>query len=325
MRYVLLSFAVGLCWLVTSAPADVTSDCLVCHAGALAERRPDGSVRSLHVDGQKFFLSQHGGEGCLGCHGELGLGPHDLAAGRLPAIDEQYAPFLQGLSTSRQIALNNCMGCHKEAAVGYMASDHGQARKAGSEIAPLCDSCHGNHYISSLDDLESPVGIDQQDDTCASCHADQKVMAQVQLGTHVVETYDLHFHGRKRLIGDRRVAVCTSCHAPAENAHTILKPGDPQSTVNPANVDQGCGRAGCHPGVGEKFALSFGHEVPSFQVRPIVFLIGKVHYFLMSLVLGVMFIHIFLDITRRRLNYRRAARAALAAQAAREDEAGGHA
>jgi len=307
MRMRLLGLAACLA-LAATARADVSNDCLVCHSNQhLAERRANGEVRSLFVDAKPFFATTHAKDGCLGCHGELGLGPHDLALGKLPAVQPRFAPYVAKLPKSRQMAVAKCMECHEEAFEGYSQSAHGEAVRGGKAGAPLCDDCHGNHAISKTDDLESPVNPDQQLHTCARCHADQQVMAQHNVSTNVVKTFEHHFHGRKRLIGDKRVAVCTSCHAPAKSPHEVRRPEDAKSTVNPVNHVQGCGREGCHPGTSEAFAKGFGHEVPSMALRPLVYLISKFHFFMMSLVLGTMFAHIILDILRRKINKSRAA------------------
>ncbi|MBI5834480.1 MAG: hypothetical protein HZB16_19450 [Armatimonadetes bacterium] len=294
--------------LAATARADVSNDCLVCHSNErLAERDADGKVRSLYVDAQHFFATAHAKKGCLGCHGDLGLGPHDLALGRQPAVKPAFAPYVAKLPKARAVAVANCMGCHEKEFASYQQSVHGEATRAGKRGVPLCDDCHGNHAISMTDDIESPVNPAQQLHTCAKCHADGQVMAQYNVSTNVVKTFEHHFHGRKRLIGDARVAVCTSCHAPAASVHEIRGPKDPKSTVNPANHTEGCGREGCHPGTSEAFAKGFGHEVPSLAVRPLVFLISKIHILMMTLVLGTMFLHILLDIIRRKINASRAA------------------
>ena len=298
----------GLLAVCGAARADVSNDCLVCHSNEkLAERSADGKVRSLYVDAQHFFATAHAKEGCLGCHGDLGLGPHELALGKQPSVKPEYAPYVAKFGKARQVAVSNCMDCHKAEFTAWKASVHGEAARAGKPGVPLCDDCHGNHAISPTDELESPVNPDQQVHTCAKCHESEKVMAQYNVSTNVVKTFEHHFHGRKRLIGDKRVAVCTSCHAPENAVHEIRAPKDAKSTVNPVNHAEGCGRQGCHPGTSEAFAKGFGHEVPSMAVRPLVFLIGKFHYFMMSLVLGTMFLHILLDIIRRKINKSRAA------------------
>src|SRR5215813_5512514 len=54
-------------------------------------------------------------------------------------------------------------------------------------------------------------------------------------------------------LGAQTVANCASCH----DVHNILPSSDPRSTINRANLIKTCGQ--CHPGVGEKFALSKVH------------------------------------------------------------------
>jgi nitrate/TMAO reductase-like tetraheme cytochrome c subunit len=298
-----LALALGLAPLA----ADETAQCLTCHDNAnMALRDAGGKVRSLFVDPPKFYGSVHARKGCLACHGNLGLGPHGDALGKLPPLDARYAPLLRHLPRARQVALANCFGCHPTQLDTYQGSVHAQQVAKGSLDAPLCDDCHGAHAITGKEDPESPINPDKVPATCASCHAQRQVMARYDVSTNVVQTFESHFHARKRMIGDTRAAVCTSCHG----THRILGPKDPKSTVNPANVQATCAQDGCHPGKGAAFAASFKHQVPSTAVEPIVYLVKHVHEFMMVLVLGTMFLHIFLDVLRRKLNEARAAQAA---------------
>ena len=51
----------------------------------------------------------------------------------------------------------------------------------------------------------------------------------------------------------RCVANCASCHG----EHQVLPSSDPRSAIHPDRLSKTCGK--CHPGAGEKFALSPVH------------------------------------------------------------------
>jgi hypothetical protein len=298
-RLAALVLLAGAAALAGAARADESSDCLVCHsAQRLAERGPGGQARSLFVDPASYYGSAHGKQNCSACHGALGVGPHGAAEAGAPAVPQPYAAFLVGRPAARQVAVANCMKCHPKEFQQYQASIHAAACAGGDTAAPLCDDCHGQHAIRGSEDLESSVSTAQVPSTCARCHADAEVMARRDIKTNVVQTFESHFHARKRELGDTRAAVCTSCHG----VHEIRAPEDPASSVNPANAAHTCGQPGCHPGASPEFAASFSHRVPTMHVEPLVYLLTHVHHYMLYLVLSVMFIHIILDMLRRRLN-----------------------
>lgn len=297
---------------VSCVVADEASDCLVCHNNPhFVVKAADGKTQKLFVDPDRWFSSVHSQQklSCLACHGNLGAGPHDAALAKAPAPSGPYAKLLSAQSRVRQVAMAACFKCHPKQAAEYATSIHGVQAAAGNTSVPLCTDCHGAHGIRRKDDIESAVSEAQVPATCAKCHADQQLMGRFGVSTEVVSTYEEHFHGRKRMIGNKEVAVCTSCHG----VHGILAPSDPKSTVNPANAQATCGQVGCHPNDSAAFAASFKHLVPSPKVQPLVWVTHIFHIFMMYLVLGTMFIHIFMDMARRQINKSRALRAARAA------------
>jgi predicted CXXCH cytochrome family protein len=60
------------------------------------------------------------------------------------------------------------------------------------------------------------------------------------LATDQVSQYYTSVHGNKFLTGDKKVAICTSCHT----SHGILASNDPRSSVYPLNVPKTCRK--CH-------------------------------------------------------------------------------
>jgi len=111
----------------------------------------------------------------------------------------------------------------------YWTSGHGKALKATDDPkAATCLSCHGKphgsgqdqgkHGIRPVDDLESPVYRTRVAKTCATCHADEKVMAGRQyhghpLGTQQYKDWRASVHARGLLEkGDLSAATCNNCH-----------------------------------------------------------------------------------------------------------------
>jgi hypothetical protein len=87
-------------------------------------------------------------------------------------------------------------------------------------------------------------------DLCASCHANQAMMSKYGLSADVYSLYSLSWHGVDVSIYQARwptvqhtSAICTDCHG----IHDILKPDDPNSSINPKNLLATCQK--CHPGV----------------------------------------------------------------------------
>lgn len=278
--------------------SDETVACLVCHSNRdFTWRMPSGETRRLFVAPDRFYASVHGQLPCGECHGELGSGPHTAT----PTVDlpSDLTGLLNGRQGARAAATAACVRCHEQAAREYAESVHGQASRRGVLDVPLCGDCHSAHYINPADDLESTVNPGNVPATCAKCHADALVMARHDVKTNVVETFETSFHGRKRLVGDKNAAVCTSCHG----VHAIYAPRDPRSTVNPANAVQTCGE--CHKNASPQFAASFKHTVPSHAVDPLIYNVKHYHHLVLVTVLTVMFLHIFMDIIRRQINRRR--------------------
>ncbi len=82
---------------------------------------------------------------------------------------------------SRQKA-SSCGNCHGSAeqivktSIGqdvvptYQDSIHGKLVAVGSDRAPVCHTCHGNHGILQVTDANSPVNPENKPKTCAKCH-----------------------------------------------------------------------------------------------------------------------------------------------------------
>ncbi|MCC7493589.1 MAG: hypothetical protein IT204_14640 [Fimbriimonadaceae bacterium] len=291
--------ALAVLLLIGSRLAAATGDagCLVCHSSReLAVIEPDGQVRSRYVDANRFASSVHGKRGCLECHAGFGVGPHgDPPVADLP---EPWPDILRERSLAARSAVANCVRCHRSQAADYVQSVHAQTAATGDQQVPLCQDCHGSHYITPHDELESSTNPANVPATCARCHADSTVMASFNAQTNVVQTFETSFHGEKSALGSREAAVCTSCHG----THDIRRHEDPLSRVNPARVAVTCGQPSCHPGAGPQFAQAFSHQVPTTATAPVVFWVSWFYRLAIVGTIGGMLGYMLLDFRRRRLN-----------------------
>lgn len=137
----------------------------------------------------------------------------------------------------------------------YWTSGHGKRLKATAEDentevddkVATCIDCHGNHGILAVDDQRSPVYATRVAETCAKCHADEKLMAgrtyrDRALGHDQHENWRQSVHGQALMDkGDLSAPTCNDCHG----NHGAMPPG-----VD--SVANACGT--CHGKVSKLFA-----------------------------------------------------------------------
>ena len=121
----------------------------------------------------------------------------------------------------------------------YDKSIHAQKIRDGNYDSATCASCHGGHFIYSLETLDGKAKMHQSAyRTCARCHKTQW------------ESFDDYYHGQPYKDGALDAPACWQCHA----SHDILPAKDPASTINTSNLGKTCGQPGCHKGSNEQFA-----------------------------------------------------------------------
>ncbi len=201
-------------------------DCLACHGKAGLKVDRDGREIELDVDVGLFGDSVHGEMSCVDCHTGLeGV--------------EKY-PHATGLD---RVACGDCHEDEDGPIAAYWASRHGERVRAGDLVAPLCQDCHGDHYILPLSDSESAISPFNVPHMCAQCHAEGAEAER----THdlpqeqVFERYKQSIHGEGLFKQGLIVtAVCTSCHT----GHNVLLHTDPRSSIHQDNVAATCMK--CH-------------------------------------------------------------------------------
>ena len=223
----LLAAAVG--GMATTGEAGPTvGDCQECHGDKTIEMTmPDGTVRSLFVDGKAYRSSIHGKAACTACHVDA-KAPH----GKLSTV--------------------SCGRCHPDAAKSYAQSTHGIVRAKGNRDVPGCEDCHGKHDILKAQDPKARTFRLNIVGVCLECHEDRVIEEKYDLPDQkVMAAYRESVHGmaskKSGLLGS---AVCSDCHG----NHLILPGDQPRSATHRQHIPSLCGK--CHSGILEKYERS---------------------------------------------------------------------
>ena len=201
----------------------------------LVDEFPSGEVWPLHVDPQTFNDSVHGQEAllCTDCHSGIREYPHPpraVSSRRFyqlelyqscrechtevydKSLDSMHATELGGGNWRGAICTDchgahdtlpaneprtkipeTCSLCHSGIYNEYLDSVHGQALVNGSNTdVPTCIDCHGVH---NQEDPRTTQFRLHSPDLCATCHADEALMDEYDISTHVFDTYVADFHG----------------------------------------------------------------------------------------------------------------------------------
>jgi len=294
---------------IKSAP-----NCLTCHKNSI-------TAKTIRVDKHKIKLVQ--AHLCLSCH----LDKPDvrartsLSAGFLTAYEKSvhgkallngnekaatcvdchnsHAIIASKYSTSSVNKFNipnTCGRCHKKIENTYNGSIHGVALKKGSDDAPACTDCHGEHDILNPNNPKSSVSFDNvSSQVCSKCHSSVKLSQKYGVPSNRFKTYEDSYHGLALRGGSVIVANCTSCHG----THNIKPASDPTSTISKNNLAKTCGK--CHKGANQNFAKGKVHISISSSKKtdPILYWIATSYIILIIVVIGGMFLHNILDFYKK--------------------------
>ncbi len=267
--------------------------CLSCHLD-------DPKVRSRTTPSAGFIaaydLSVHGAAlhagnakaaTCADCHGA-----HEMAKG-----------FEARSRANKRRIPATCGACHGKIAQEYAASVHGTAVAKGSEEAPVCTDCHGEHAIRKARAADSPVAPGNvSEKVCSPCHSSVRLTAKYGIRNDRFRTFSDSFHGLAIRGGSVSAANCASCHG----SHNILPSKDPRSTINPARLAATCGK--CHAGASAAFASGKVHVENTEAEEPLLYWIATIYTILIVVTIGGMLAHNALDFLRKsrhRLRVRR--------------------
>ncbi|MEN8240892.1 MAG: cytochrome c3 family protein [Chloroflexota bacterium] len=273
--------------------------CVDCHTNITGYPHPDFSAVDRRDVSVKLTQT------CTQCHTEAAeeysMGQHaaEFAQGNLKTalcVDCHSAHAVAEPGVSKQQIALVCQQCHSDVYDSYGHSVHGAALfEEGNPDVPVCTDCHENHDNTGPDD-EGYVLFSPQ--LCASCHADQEMMAKYGINTDVFETYVADFHGTTVVIfedvapdQETNKPVCIDCHG----VHDILSPDNADSTVMKDNLLVTCQR--CHPGATSDFSDAWlGHYPPDLEQNSLVYLVNVFYWAVIPVTMVGLFVFIGSDV-----------------------------
>ncbi len=221
-------------------------DCMQCHANPDLKVTRGGRTLSLYVHQDELARSRHSRTACIQCHTGGSPGRDRPCRTMEPKVD--------------------CSICHAEAVRDHSRSTHGTLLAQGSPDAPACRDCHGTHGVMGKNETHSPTFSLNVPSLCANCHraGQRAAVRRTARPVSAVEHYVESIHGKGLLASGLTVtATCADCHT----AHRELPGKDPESSVNPKNVAETCGR--CHRGILDQFTLSIHSPSVNTSGKPV--------------------------------------------------------
>jgi predicted CXXCH cytochrome family protein len=199
--------------------------CLDCHEKTPPEKQDKDTESNPAIEilrAGPFAASVHGKLQCVDCHVGIKDIPHD----------EKLPPA-------------QCASCHQKEALAYANSIHGMSHAMGASGAATCTSCHGDHEMAPVKNIDSPVFKLNLPQTCARCHSNKKLTDEYRIGSpQAALNFADSIHGQALLKMGLIVAPsCNDCHG----VHDIKRSVDKSSRTNKANVANTCGQ--CHVGI----------------------------------------------------------------------------
>lgn len=264
---------------------EMSTSCSRCHTD-IYDETADGAHFALLANGN------HDAAVCSDCH-----------TGH--AVQQLRDPVTRAaLPEAGLIGVEMCADCHAEISARYAQSVHGAALLEGNPDVPTCSDCHGVHSVqgpttNTAFKLFSP-------DICATCHADQDLMAKYGINTDVFNTYVADFHGTTVSIFQHTAAgqdfnspVCIDCHG----VHDMVAVSAENSPLLKDNLVGICQR--CHPGATTNFPDSWlSHYTPSLERTPLTTIATVAYAILIPAVIGGLGAFVVTDVRRRRRNKR---------------------
>ena len=247
-----------------------TELCARCH-----ETQHEGQMNSVHAEA--LAEGNLDAATCVDCHGA-----HDIPVPNEP----------------RSRIATTCQQCHSTIFDEYAHSVHGEALlNEENPDVPTCIECHGVHNIN---DPTTALFRNRSPELCASCHANEEMMAKYDISTDVFETYVDDFHGGTVAIFESNdpntptnKAVCYDCHG----VHAIKDPQDPEAGIK-ENLVVTCQQ--CHPDATANFSDAWtGHHRPSMQDNPLMFLVNIFYAIVIPATVGFLGFLVATDVYRK--------------------------
>ena len=197
----------------SAAPAKIPKQvCLACHSiPGFGIPGPDGKMRSLYVDPQKFEHSVHGARDCVECHTNITTVPHphvEIQVDCVSCHEKSWANVQQNPQSQQFATLGMVVSqIHK-----FMDSIHAQPSAADqSRTNATCYNCHQPHYVYPQG---TPVWTQWRlnlPNTCGTCHV--KELADYKTSVHGREVLQKH---------NPKAAICADCHTSHDIENPIL-------------------------------------------------------------------------------------------------------
>nr|PZN52814.1 MAG: hypothetical protein DIU68_13775 [Chloroflexota bacterium] len=264
---------------------ELSTSCQGCHADKYDEMVDDVHVALLASGNENAAV-------CSDCHtGHAVQRLTDETTGQpLPDIGDESAAM--------------CATCHSEIYANYAQSVHGSAVLEGNPDAPTCADCHGVHNTQGPSTGAFRLFSPQ---ICATCHADEQLMAKYGISTDVFDTYVADFHGTTVSIFQRtapdqpiNAPVCADCHG----VHNIMATSGEGSIAIKENLVATCQR--CHPGATTNFPDAWmSHYAPSLERTPLVAIATAAYTIGIPAIIGGLGLFVLSDIRRRRVERRK--------------------
>jgi predicted CXXCH cytochrome family protein len=287
--------------LMTSVHSPNGIECEACHTNITTYPHPAIDYQTKRELTREYYTA------CQKCHPDNYSKTMDSMHATVAEEGNLNAPvctdchgshYIKSPSDPRTLIPATCGNCHTQEFSVYQSSVHGNALEQElNPDVPVCTTCHGVHNIQ--DPTTQQFRVDEPD-LCASCHANAEMMAKYGLSADVYNLYHLSWHGVNVSVYEAQwptvqhySAVCTDCHG----VHDILKPDDPNSSVNPNNLLVTCQK--CHPGVGPNWTGAWtGHYKVSLERTPFLFYVDSFYSIFIPIILWICGIYVVLQFIR---------------------------
>jgi cytochrome b subunit of formate dehydrogenase len=195
-----------------TAPKIPSEVCLTCHGNeGFAVEGPDGNMRSLFVDVEKFRQSIHGGRQCVDCHTNITGIPHPPSQIRVSCVNCHESLWDTALKEGKTQQFAT-LGFVVQQIDRFMNSIHARpSRQDQSQTNATCYNCHDAHYVYPPG---TPLWTEWRmnlPNTCGKCH------------TQELAAYATSVHGREVLQNHNlKAAICADCHTSHDIENPVL-------------------------------------------------------------------------------------------------------
>lgn len=202
--------------------------CLSCHGEeGFAIPGPDGELRDLHINPDKFGESVHGVRACVDCHQDITEIPHrefvDRKVGCVRCHRDLWDKALREGKTEEFARLGDVV----RQIESYMGSIHARPNiDDQSRTNATCYDCHNAHYVYPIDSEIGAFSRLEIPNICGKCHSEER------------DVYLTSVHGVEVSQNENPfAAVCIDCHT----THNIESPRVASTRLD---ITQNCGN--CH-------------------------------------------------------------------------------